>query len=355
MNLESTIPLGLTYDDVLLIPRRSRIRSRLQVDLGTRLTSGLSLDVPAIAANMDTICESEMAIAMARLGGIGIIHRFMQSRHQAEEIAMVKACGENLRVGAAIGTDHDMQERMEACVAAGADVLVLDIAHGHSEHALDAVRQCKETFPDVSLIAGNVATAEGSLDLVDAGADAVKVGVGPGGVCTTRLVTGVGVPQLTALYDVYQSGIDVPIIADGGIRSAGDIAKALAVGADSVMLGSMLAGTKESPGEVEQSSFGLVKRIRGMASQEAIERRAHRHGQTLDDQYFESRSPEGVESIVPYKGTVDKIVNTLMGGVKSSFSYLNAANIEEFRANAAFIRVSQAGLHEGTPHIRQDS
>lgn len=351
MNLESAIPLGLTYDDVLLVPRRSRIRSRMEVDLRTQLTATLPMAVPVIAANMDTICESAMAIAMAQLGGIGIIHRFMRAEQQAAEIAQVKAHGAALRVGAAIGTDHDMLERVQACVAAGADVLVLDIAHGHSEHALEGTRQCKRAFPEVSLIAGNVATGAGALDLADAGADAVKVGVGPGGVCTTRLVTGVGVPQLTALLDVSQTDLGVPVIADGGIRSAGDIAKALAAGADSVMVGSILAGTKESPGELEQSPMGLVKRVRGMASHEAVERRARRQGEVLDETYFEGRSPEGVESTVPYKGTVSKIVKTLLGGVKSAFSYLNAANIEEFKANATFIRVSPAGVREGMPHI----
>lgn len=350
MNL-NTIPLGLTYDDVLLIPQRSRIRSRLQVQLNTQLTRTLALEVPVIAANMDLVCESEMAIAMARLGGVGIIHRFMHCRHQAEEVARVKESGADLHVGVAIGTDHDMMERMRACVTAGADVVVLDIAHGHSEHALEGVHRCKDAYPDINLIAGNVATAAGAVDLADAGADAIKVGVGPGGVCITRQVTGVGVPQLTALQDVYQAGVAVPIIADGGIRSAGDIAKALAAGADSVMLGSLLAGTKESPGDVEQTNYGLVKRFRGMASREAVEGRAQRRGEELDAEYFEARSPEGVESTVPYKGTVDKIVKSLMGGVKSAFSYLNAENLAEFRANAAFIRVSPAGLQEGMPHI----
>ena len=350
MNLE-LIPFGLTYDDVLLIPRRSRIRSRLDVDLGTRLTRNRDIRLPVVAANMDTVCESAMARAMAEMGGIGIIHRFMTSKHQADEIARVKDSGPDLLVGAAIGTDRDMLARMEACVQAGTDVIVLDIAHGHSEHAIAGVQQCKDRFPEVDLIAGNVATAEGALDLADAGADAVKVGVGPGGVCITRQVTGVGVPQLTALHNVFQSGIDVPIIADGGIRTAGDIAKALATGADTVMLGSLLAGTKESPGEVEQSSHGLVKRIRGMASREAVEDRAERLREQLDAEYFEIRSPEGVESTVPYKGLVGKIIGNLMGGVKSSFSYLNAENIREFQENAAFIRVSPAGLREGEPHI----
>lgn len=351
MNFANSIPMGFTYDDVLLVPRRSRIRSRLQVDLSTQLTRSLSLKVPLIAANMDSICESEMAIAMAKLGGIGIIHRFMTPEHQAREVALVKENGAELQVGAAVGTDHDLLGRVSACVEAGADVLVLDIAHGHSEHAIEGTRNCKNAFPDVSLIAGNVATSAGAVDLVDAGADAIKVGVGPGGVCTTRQVTGVGVPQLTALFDIGQVGVDVPIIADGGIRSAGDIAKALAAGADSVMLGSMLAGTKESPGELEQTSDGLVKRVRGMASQEAVEIRALRQGKMLEDDYFDFRSPEGVESTVHYKGTAERIVKTLLGGVKSAFSYLDAANIQEFKANATFIQVTPAGFREGTPHI----
>ena len=243
-----------------------------------------------------------------------------------------------------------MMERAKSCVAAGADVLVLDIAHGHAEHAIEGVKRLKDAFAGTDLVAGNVATAGGAADLAAAGADAIKVGVGPGGVCTTRLVAGVGVPQLTALDDAARGAGDVPIIADGGIRTSGDIAKALAAGADTVMIGSLFAGTKESPGEVEHSAKGLVKRIRGMASREAVESRAERHGDELDDEYFEHRAPEGVEGLVPYQGEVAKVLHQLLGGVKSAMSYLDATDLEEFRRNAAFVQVTSAGLTENHPH-----
>jgi IMP dehydrogenase len=341
---------GLTYDDVLLVPRRSTVRSRQDVDLSTRASSNLPLRMPVIAANMDTVCESEMAIALARIGGLGIIHRFLPVLQHAHEVERVKAAGADFPVGAAVGTDHDMADRAKATAKAGADVLVLDIAHGHSDHAIDAIARLKSDFPEVDVIAGNVATAEGAADLVAAGADAVKVGVGPGGVCTTRLVAGVGVPQLTAVDDVVGADLGVPVIADGGVRSSGDIAKALAAGADTVMIGSMFAGTKESPGDLEQSSHGLVKRVRGMASREAVEQRAERHGAELDDEYFEHRAPEGVEGTVPYKGEVTKMVHQLIAGVKSSMSYADATDLVTFRANARWIRVTDAGLRENHPH-----
>ena len=341
---------GLTYDDVLLVPRRSRVRSRGQVSLATRLSRNITLDLPIVAANMDTVCESEMAITLARLGGIGIIHRFLPTYAHALEVERVKLAGDDLHVGVAVGTDHDMMERAKSCVAAGADVLVLDIAHGHADHAVEGVKRLKDAFAEVDLVAGNVATVEGAADLAAAGADAIKVGVGPGGVCTTRLVAGVGVPQLTAIDDAVAGAGGVPVIADGGIRTSGDIAKALAAGADTVMIGSLLAGTKESPGEVEHSAKGLVKRIRGMASREAVEGRAERHGAELDDEYFEHRAPEGIEGLVPYQGEVAKVLNQLLGGVKSAMSYLDATDLAEFRRNADFVRVTSAGLIENHPH-----
>ncbi|MGI9607435.1 MAG: guanosine monophosphate reductase [Acidimicrobiales bacterium] len=341
--------IGLTYDDVLLVPRRSSVRSRSAVSLETRLSAHVRLSLPVIAANMDTVCESEMAAAMSALGGAGVIHRFMPVAHHAAEIARAIELGAD-SVGAAVGTDHDMIERARAVASAGANSLVLDIAHGHADHALDGVKRLKDEVPGVDVIAGNVATADGAADLVSAGADAIKVGVGPGGVCTTRLVAGVGVPQLTAVSDVVTADLGVPVIADGGIRTSGDIAKALAVGADTVMIGSMFAGTKESPGEVEQTDHGLVKRVRGMASREAVEHRATRSGEELDDEYFEHRAPEGVEGTVPYRGEVSKLVNQLMAGVKSAMSYQDATDLEEFRANATFIRVTPSGVIENRPH-----
>ena len=345
MNLDD-VRVGLTFDDVLLVPRRSSIRSRQGVVVTTRLSRNVEIAIPIVAANMDTVCDWEMAVALGRLGGIGIIHRFLTIEQQVAQIAKVK--GEGVQVGAAVGTDHDSIERARAMIREGADALVLDIAHGHSDHAIATVERLKREFPSTDVIAGNVATRLGAEDLVRAGADAIKVGVGPGGVCTTRLVAGVGVPQLTAVADC--SGLDVPVIADGGIRTSGDIAKALAAGAQSVMIGSMFAGTKESPGEIEQSPHGLVKRVRGMASFEALERRAQREGTEVDAEYFEQRAPEGVEGTVIYKGSVGPLVGKLLAGVRSSMSYLDAGSIAEFQANAQFIRVTNAGLTESHPH-----
>ena len=342
--------IGLTYDDVLLVPQRSSVRSRSEVSLNTKLSRRVDLGLPVIAANMDTVCGAEMAGAMALLGGAGIIHRFMPVPMHAEEVARGLEAAGGRAVGAAVGTDHDMIERARAVVDAGAKALVLDIAHGHAEHALDGVKRLKDEFPEIDVIAGNVATAEGAADLVEVGADAVKVGVGPGGVCTTRIVAGVGVPQLTAVSDVVNADLGVPVIADGGIRTSGDIAKALAIGADTVMIGSIFAGTKESPGEVEQSDRGLVKRVRGMASREAVEHRAARAGEELDDEYFEQRAPEGVEGTVPYKGEVAKLVHQMMAGVKSAMSYQDATDLASFKANARFIRVTMQGLRENHPH-----
>ena len=343
---------GLTFDDVLLVPRRSSIRSRQDVSLETKLTKNIQINLPILAANMDTVCEQEMALALARLGGVGILHRFLTVEAQAEMVENVKHENSQYVVGAAIGTDHDAIVRSKALVDSGVDVLVLDIAHGHAEHAIDALKQLKDSFPDTDVIAGNVATQAGAEDLYEAGADAIKVGVGPGGVCTTRLVAGVGVPQLTAIFSA--SVVPIPVIADGGITSSGDIAKAIAAGADSVMIGSMFAGTKESPGEVESSPKGLVKRVRGMASFEAIEARAIRTGELVDDEYFEQRAPEGVEGVVPYKGEVSKLIAQMVAGLKSGMSYSNARTIPEFWEKAEFIRVTSTGLKEINPHATFD-
>ncbi len=344
---------GLTFDDVLLVPQRSSIRSRSDVTLQTRASKRIPISVPIIAANMDTVCEAEMAIALGRLGGMGAIHRFNTVEAQANMVRRVKESGD-YPVSAAIGTDRDAFDRASALVKAGVDALVLDIAHGHADHALEVLAEMKKAYPKIDLIAGNVATQLGAQELANAGADAVKVGVGPGGVCTTRLVAGVGVPQLTAIAECAeirdQDGNRVPIIADGGIRTSGDIAKALAAGASTVMIGSLFAGTKESPGEVEQSAHGLVKRVRGMASFEAIEARAAREGEAVDQEYFEQRAPEGVEGTVPYRGEVSKLLNSLLAGVRSGMSYSDARTIESFWEKAEFIRVTPSVIQMNSPH-----
>ncbi len=359
-----SLRLGLTFDDVLLVPQRSSIRSRRDISLDTGLTKKRKIRIPIVAANMDTVCEAEMAIVMARLGGVGIIHRFLTASVQAEMVRQVKVAevGDDaatggdggLLAGAAVGTDHDAMSRSAALVDAGVDVLVLDIAHGHADHAIDTVADLKAKFPEVQVVAGNVATRIGAEELVEAGADAIKVGVGPGGVCTTRLVAGVGVPQLTAIADCANltdgEGNPVPVIADGGIRNSGDIAKALGAGASTVMIGSLFAGTKESPGDVEQTSRGLVKRVRGMASFEAIEARAARSGEDVNEEYFEQRAPEGVEGTVPYRGEVSKLAANLLAGVRSGMSYSDARSIPEFWSKAAFIQVTANGVRENKPH-----
>ena len=350
----NSLPTGYTFDDVLLVPKYSSIRSRQAVSVASRLSKRIELKTPIIAANMDTVCEDEMAIAMAALGGIGIIHRFMPHKTQAEQVKKVKKASADYLVGAAVGTDNDLNERSQALVDAGVDVLVLDIAHGHSVHSINGVKTLKRKFPKVDIIAGNVATAQGAADLAQAGADAIKVGVGPGGVCTTRLVAGVGVPQMTAIWDAV-SAVEVPVIADGGIKTSGDIAKALAAGASSVMIGSLLAGTKESPGKIEVGPAGLQKRLRGMASFEAATARAERHGEDLDldDEYREQRAPEGVEGAVPYRGQVDLLIGELMAGVRSAMSYSNARDLKELRKNAEFIAVTANGSRENGPHAVQ--
>ncbi len=474
MNWKSDIPLALSYDDVMLVPRRSGIRSRREVDTGTRFTRRLRLAVPLVSANMDTVTESSMSIAMARIGGLGIIHRFLTVEQQAREVARVKRAealviedphtvrndasfdearrlmaehgvsglvvvdadrrlagmltsrdidmvpearvvedamtprsrlvvgridtsgdealeimrdarveklplvgdGDQLAglvtmrdllqhaerpesttdargrlaVGAAIGVRGDYLERARALVAAGADALVLDIAHGHAEHAIQAVSAVREAIGDaVDVVAGNVATAEGARDLCLAGADAVKVGVGPGSVCTTRIVAGVGVPQLSAVMACAEACAehDVPVIADGGIRYPGDVAKAIAAGAETVMIGGLLAGTPESPGDVVTRDGRRVKVFRGMASAPAAE--ARRHAEDLDDEFVPT-VPEGVETVVPLRDPASEIVRNLVGGLRSGMSYSNASTIAEMHRNATFVRITVAGLNESHPH-----
>jgi IMP dehydrogenase len=467
---------GLTFDDVLLVPKRSPIVSRSQIDLRTKLSRNITLNIPIISANMDTVTESGMAVAIAREGGIGIIHRFMTIEDQVDEILKVKrsesvmieqpytikpdvtvaeakkAMAEygvsgllveggdklvgiitrrditfeknnrrkvselmtkevitakpgltieqakdilhkqriemlpvidekhrivglitskdilkmeqyphaskdkkgRLLVGAAVGVKGDYLERTEALLEAGADVLVVDIAHGHSENAINTVHMIKKAFPTSELIAGNVATGDGARDLFRAGVDAIKVGVGSGSICITRVVTGSGVPQLTAVLDSVRVArdYDVPVISDGGIRNSGDITKALAAGSSSVMVGSLFGGTDESPGKTLVKNGKKFKMYRGMASFYASLGRKYREegAQVIDSDDLNDYVPEGVEAMVPYKGSVVEIVRQLVGGLRSGLSYCGAKTIAEMQKNAEFIKMTSAGFIESQPH-----
>ncbi len=476
--MEGIIRQGLTYEDVLLLPRYSDIRSRKDVDTSTQLTRRIRLHIPLVSANMDTVTEAEMAVAMARRGGIGIIHRFNTIEQQVNQVRQVKrsesfvienpstigpesTVGEardileanritglpvvdasgallgllsgrdilfvhddstrvadvmtprerlitaptgttitqaeeilqihkveklplvndddrlaglitlrdilqrtlypesskdqkgRLLVGAAIGVLGDYLERAIELRRAGCDVLVLDIAHGHSENALRVTRELKSRLGDVDLICGNVATAEGTRDLSEAGADAIKVGVGPGSICVTRVVTGVGVPQLTAVLDSVQAAAryDVPIVADGGIRTSGDITKAMAAGASTVMIGNLLAGTKESPGVITVRNGRRFKVSRGMASAGAtLERRRREKPGWEGEAELADVVPEGVEGMVPYKGEVADVLTQMVGGLRSGMSYLGARTIAELTEKASFIQITAAGFAESQPH-----
>jgi len=469
--------LALTFDDVLLIPQRSPVRSRSDVSTRTRFSRRIDVELPIVSANMDTVTEWQMAVAMARAGGIGIVHRFMTAEREAEEIKRVKRAeshivehpytlgpeataeeaatvmdrrgigglvviderdralgivtqrdlhlavagslvrdlmtpaarlitapagtsledarrilhehrieklplvdGEGrlvglittkditnmlqhphatkdakgrLRVGAAVGVQAGFLERAALLLQAGADTLVVDIAHGHSDNAISSVRALRREFGDIEIVAGNVATAEGTCDLIQAGADAIKVGVGPGSICITRIVTGFGVPQLTAISECAEAAAPsgIPIIADGGIRTSGDVAKALAAGADSVMVGSLLAGTDESPGIIVMRNNRRYKVSRGMASLGAtLDRpdRPSREGE--DDPAMSQVVAEGVEAAVPYRGTAQDVLNQLVGGLRSALSYGGATTIAQLQESAEFVRISQAGISESHPH-----
>ncbi|MDN5347718.1 MAG: dehydrogenase [Clostridia bacterium] len=468
---EKFIGEGLTFDDVLLVPAASSVLPR-EVDVSSYLTRNIKLNIPIVSAGMDTVTEARLAIAMAREGGIGIIHKNMSIERQAKEVDRVKRSehgvitdpislspdhtvreaveimehyhisgvpitvgsklvgiitnrdirfehdynrpiGEamtkdnlvtapvgttlaeakeimrrhkieklplvdedfnlkglitikdiekarryplaakdargRLRVGAAVGVGPETVSRVEALVAAGVDVIVVDTAHGHSENVLRTVRQIKSAFPELDLIAGNVATAEATAALIEAGADAVKVGIGPGSICTTRVIAGIGVPQITAIYDCAREAKkkNIPVIADGGIKYSGDITKAIAAGASTVMIGSLLAGTEESPGEIEIYQGRSFKVYRGMGSLGAMK-------EGSKDRYFqedmEKFVPEGIEGRVPYKGPLSETIYQLVGGLRAGMGYCGARNIEELQERGRFIKITAAGLRESHPH-----
>lgn len=357
---------GLTFDDVLLIPAESHVLPN-EVDLQTELAPNLKLKIPLISAGMDTVTEGAMAIAIALQGGLGVIHKNMSISAQAGEVANVKNVvvpsniakaavddQNRLLVAAAIGVTSDTFERAEALLEKGADAIVIDTAHGHSAGVLRKIKEIRTHFPNVTLIAGNIAIGDAARALFDAGVDVVKVGIGPGSICTTRVVAGVGVPQITAIYDAATAAQEYhkPIIADGGMQYSGDIVKALGAGGNAVMLGSMLSGTTEAPGEIFESEGQKFKTYRGMGSVGAM---AQAHGSS--DRYFQGGVneanklvPEGVEARVPYKGDVSDIVFQIIGGLRSGMGYVGAATIADLRENAQFVRITNAGLRESHPH-----
>jgi len=331
---------GLTFDDVLIVPSKSAVRSRKDPVLTSRVTRNHRLTAPFISANMDTITESSMAVAMSKLGGLGILHRFMGNEQQVREVQLVKDSGAPL-IAASIGVNEEGRSRAEALVGAGANILTIDIAHGHSTAMIETLKWLRDKFGNsVDLIAGNVATPEATDELILAGADAIKVGIGPGSMCTTRIITGCGVPQLTAIAWCVDAARphNVPVIADGGLKASGDIVKALAAGAETVMLGSLLSGTLETPGEIHNGR----KHYRGMASRSA---QVSWRG-TLP----EGMAPEGESTSVPVKGSVKDVLLELGGGLRSGMSYINASEIAEIHEKARFIEMSGAGATESRAH-----
>ena len=351
---EKVVLLGLTYDDVLLLPDESDVVPS-EVNTRTRLTRNIDIDIPVISSAMDTVTEARMAIAMAKAGGIGIIHRNLSIEDQVKNVIEAKKSG---LAGAAVGVGEDGFARAGALIDAGVDVVVVDTAHGHHRAVLDAVARIRKAFPDINIIGGNIATRAGAQALINAGVDAVKVGVGPGSICTTRVVAGVGVPQVTAIMEAHKACVKagIPLIADGGLQFSGDIVKAIVAGADSVMLGSLLAGTDESPGEVLEINGMKYKGYRGMGSLGAMQSRGEQKSYSKDrymqdDVLAEDKLvPEGIEGKVAARGPVSTVVHQLVGGLRSGMGYAGAPTIADLQKNGRLIQITAAGLQESHPH-----
>jgi IMP dehydrogenase len=360
---------GLTFDDVLLLPGYADFY-RSDIELKTKLTKKIDIGLPFVSSPMDTVTESDMAVALAKEGGIGIIHRNLTVENQAVEVKKVKE--KKMLVGAAIGTGEGYKQRVEALVEAGVDILLIDSAHGYTNLMIEAIHFIKTNYSNVEVIAGSVATYDGTKGLIKAGADAIRVGMGPGAICTTRIISGMGVPQITAILESAKAaeGTGVPIIADGGIKFSGDVVKALAAGASTVMMGSYFASALESPGQVVELSSDQVplrfksifketnqkykfKAYRGMGSIGAMNKGAdiksedEFHGKSYKDRVLVA---EGVEGFVPVKGSVKDILDQTVGGVRSGLFYVGAKNIYELQQKANFIKITQASLVESHPH-----
>ncbi len=335
---------GYSFDDVLIVPKYNRIPSRRDVKFQTKITKNYQIDIPIIAANMDTVCESKMAIALGRLGGLGVIHRFLSIEDQAKEVLKVKK--QKLICAAAIGV-KDFEERVKALNKAKVNILVLDVAHGHSKRTGKTLDYIKEHYPHLDVIVGNVATKDGAEYFISKKADAIKVGIGPGSSCTTRIMTGAGVPQITAIMDVYEATQGrVPIIADGGLKHPGDVVKAIGAGADTIMSGSFFAGTDEAPGKMIKKNGKWYKEYRGMASFKATIKKLKIDGKKVEEDVH----AEGEFMYVPYKGPLAKVIAKLLGGLASGMTYVGAKNIESIRGKVDFIEMTSAGYQESTAH-----
>ncbi len=348
-NAVTRIRIGLSYDDVLLVPQFSKINSRDEVSLKAKISKGLELQIPFISINMDTVTGIEMAIKMGKLGGMGFLPRFDTAQIQADKVSSVRKSG--VITAAAVGIKNGYIERTKLLVKAGAKVLTIDVAHGHLQKCLDATNEIKNIFGDkIILISGVVGTYEGAKDLFKAGADSVRVGVGPGSICTTRIMTGFGVPQVTALLETSRAAREFKktIIADGGIKNSGDIVKALACGASAISTGLLFAGTDETPGDIVELNGKRYKEYNGSTSQK--EKLKQMQKDPSDKNHTYSHHIEGVESLVRYKGSVSDIVKGLLAGVRSGLSYSGARNIEELWKKAKFIQVTSAGVRENNAH-----
>ena len=340
---------AFTFDDVLMLPRYSTVLPS-KTNINLKLTDKILLKVPFLSSAMDTVTESNMAIAIGREGGIGIIHRNLGMKKQASEVKKVK--NKNFFVGAAVGTNKEDFYRTKFLLDSGVDLIVIDTAHGHSEKVLQTLSKLKKLVGDIPICVGNIATGEAAKKLYNSGADIIKVGIGPGSICTTRMVAGIGVPQISAIMDVKKAlnKKKIKIISDGGIKFSGDIAKALAAGADAIMMGSIFAGTDESPGKKFKVGGKTYKQYRGMGSIGAMSAGSA-------NRYFQNKQndkskfvPEGVEGRVLYKGKVSNIIYQLKGGLKSSMGYIGAKNLKEISKQAKFVKITKAGFYESMVH-----
>jgi IMP dehydrogenase len=333
------IPLALSYDDVLLVPQYSRINSRSEIILKTKISPRVSIDIPLISSNMSDVTDANMAVAIASMGGLGVIPRFQSIEEQANQVKEVKSKG--LLVGAAVGARSETMEHAEILVKAGADILFLDVAHGHMLKNLEATTNLKRNFgEEIDLVSGNSATFEAADALFKAGADCVKVGIGPGSICTTRIMTGSGVPQITAIAESARAARKHKkyIIADGGVKTSGDVVKGLAAGASAIMAGNIFAGCDEAPGKIITKDGKKFKIYNGSTSPTEKKKQSN-------DNHI-----EGVESMIPYKGPLSKIIDSYMASIRSGFSYSGALDIETLWKNAKFIRITSQGLRESNAH-----